>query len=223
MFALILSAMTLGIMLSLILIGPVFFMLIETSLLKGTKAAVIMDLGVLSADIVCITLAYYSSREIAAYIQMHPSLFKMGAVIIFIYGWFMLYSRNDLHFKDEISRSDSTLRLFAKGFFLNFVNIGIMVFWISVVLVVSATYNHFYEFFIYMSTVLGTFFAVDLLKIFLAGKFQHKFKDQLVYKIRRIFGILLILSGSFLFVKSFFSIPSIDRDLPLHMFKNSSR
>ncbi len=216
--------MTLGITLSFILIGPVFFMLIETSLSKGTKAAVIMNLGVLSSDIVCITLAYYSSREIVAYIQMHPSLFKIGAVIISIYGWFMLYSRNDLHFKkDEIFPSNSALRVFAKGFFLSFVNIGIMVFWISVVLVVSTTYNRAYEFFLYISIVLCTFFTVDLLKIFLASKFQHKFKDQLVYKIRRIFGFLLILSGIFLFIKSFFSIPSIDRDLPLRIFKNSPR
>lgn len=210
--------MVLGIALSLVLIGPVFFMLIETSLIKGSRAAIIMDLGVLSADIFCIVLAYYGSREIAAYIQTHPVLFKMGAIVIFIYGCFMIYSRGNFRFKDEFFSSKSAWRLFAKGFLLNFANVGILVFWIYVVLFISVNYDHNYQFFIYIFIVLGTFFAVDLLKIFLASKLHNKFSNQLVYKIRRICGVLLIAFGLFLFIKSFFSVPFVNKSLLQNMF-----
>ena len=43
-----------GIILSFILIGPVFFMLLETSVSRGWKAAIALDLGVLTSDLICI-------------------------------------------------------------------------------------------------------------------------------------------------------------------------
>ena len=45
------SAILIGILLSLILIGPVFFLLLETSVSRGWKAAIILNLGVIAADI----------------------------------------------------------------------------------------------------------------------------------------------------------------------------
>ena len=46
------------------MIGPVFFMLIQTSILKGARAAIIFDLGVIIGDICFILLAYYGSRSL---------------------------------------------------------------------------------------------------------------------------------------------------------------
>ena len=43
MFELILSAIGLGIMLSLVFIGPIFFLLIETSFSRGPKHALALD------------------------------------------------------------------------------------------------------------------------------------------------------------------------------------
>jgi threonine/homoserine/homoserine lactone efflux protein len=51
MFELILSAIVLGFMLSLVFIGPIFFLLIETSFSRGPKHALALDLGVISADL----------------------------------------------------------------------------------------------------------------------------------------------------------------------------
>ena len=44
------------------MIGPVFFMLIKTSILKGARAAIIFDIGVILADVVFILFAYYGSQ-----------------------------------------------------------------------------------------------------------------------------------------------------------------
>ena len=54
-----------GIILSFILIGPVFFMLLETSVSRGWKAAIALDLGVLTSDLICILIAYYGSKDLA--------------------------------------------------------------------------------------------------------------------------------------------------------------
>ena len=46
------------------LIGPVFFVLLETSAVKGFRAALVFDLGVVFADIVFILIAYFSSYKL---------------------------------------------------------------------------------------------------------------------------------------------------------------
>ena len=56
----ILSGIPLGIFLSF-MVGPVFFVLLETSALKGFRAALVFDMGVVLADIVFISIAYFSS------------------------------------------------------------------------------------------------------------------------------------------------------------------
>ena len=46
------------------MIGPVFFMLLQTSILKGAKAAIIFDLGVILGDITFILISYFGSRSL---------------------------------------------------------------------------------------------------------------------------------------------------------------
>ena len=53
----ILSGIPWGIFLSF-MIGPVFFILLETSIIKGFRAALVFDLGVVLGDICFIGIAY---------------------------------------------------------------------------------------------------------------------------------------------------------------------
>ena len=54
------AAIPLGFFLAF-MIGPVFFVLLETSATKGFWAAIVFDLGVTIADVFFIGLAYFSS------------------------------------------------------------------------------------------------------------------------------------------------------------------
>ena len=63
MFDDIITAIPFGIILAFT-IGPVFFVLLETSATKGFKSAIIFDLGVIFADIVFIALAFFSTNSI---------------------------------------------------------------------------------------------------------------------------------------------------------------
>ena len=88
----ILNAIPLGIALAF-MIGPVFFVLLETSVIKGFRAAMVFDLGVIIADIVFVTFAYYGSRTLLEKIQDDPLLFVLGGGILFSYGLFTFYKR----------------------------------------------------------------------------------------------------------------------------------
>ena len=59
----ILSAIPVGFILS-IMPGAVFFVLLETSVLKGFKAALVFDLGAITSDVVFILIAYFSSYKL---------------------------------------------------------------------------------------------------------------------------------------------------------------
>ena len=81
----ILSGIPLGIFLSF-MIGPVFFILLETSALKGFRAAFVFDLGVVFADIVFITIAYFSSYKLIQTIKNDPAIYVFGGILMLTYG-----------------------------------------------------------------------------------------------------------------------------------------
>ena len=65
------NAVLLGFFLSF-MIGPVFFMLIQTSIVKGVKAAITFNLGVILGDITFIFIAYFGSRHLLEKIKDDP-------------------------------------------------------------------------------------------------------------------------------------------------------
>lgn len=106
MIELIFSAVGLGFMLSLVFIGPVFFLLVETSLSRGSRHALALDLGVVFADIVCIVAAYFSSQDIIHIIDQYPSFYRISALIIFVYGIYMIVSKPEC--TSQVRKGSST-------------------------------------------------------------------------------------------------------------------
>jgi threonine/homoserine/homoserine lactone efflux protein len=85
MFDDILAAIPFGIILAFT-IGPVFFVLLETSATKGFKSALIFDFGVMLADIVFILLAFYSTNKLVDKLKDDPNFIVFGGVLLFTYG-----------------------------------------------------------------------------------------------------------------------------------------
>ena len=68
------------------MIGPVFFMLIQTSIMKGARAALAFDFGVILGDIVFILIAYYGSKSVLEKIKDDPRMYFIGGLILLVYG-----------------------------------------------------------------------------------------------------------------------------------------
>ena len=123
----ILSAIPLGFFLSF-MIGPVFFVLLETSVVKGFRAAIIFDTGVVLADIVFITIAFFSSYRLIQSIKDDPALFIFGGLVMLTYGIISFINNRKEARKIKIDEIDpkelaktNYFSLFVKGFFLNFI------------------------------------------------------------------------------------------------------
>ena len=123
MLELVLSAVGLGIMLSIVFIGPIFFLLIETSFSRGPRHAFTLDLGVVLADVLCIVMAYYASSDLVQLIDKHPGFYRITAIIVLIYGIYMIVSKTKMHLPGEEKLiGQNYLKTFLNGFFFNILN-----------------------------------------------------------------------------------------------------
>lgn len=207
------SAILFGIVLSFILIGPVFFMLLETSISRGWKAAITLDLGVLSADLLCISIAYYGSKDLAGIIQNTPSVYVFGGFFIFIYGMLMFISKPNLKMRHVSIANRNYIKTFFNGFLLNILNIGVIVFWFFIVGTVVIQYPEKNDAFLYMAIVLGTFFGIDLLKIILAQKVKEKLTLRRIFYFKKTIGFVLIIFGIIVALKGFGVFANIDEQI----------
>src|SRR3970282_2695685 len=134
----ILSGIPWGIFLSF-MIGPVFFILLETSIIKGFRAALVFDLGVVLGDIVFITIAYLGSYRLITSLKDNSALFMFGGILMLAYGvisYIALRKEKKIDTKvidNEIIRKNYT-GLFIKGFFLTIINIGVLGFWLAIII-----------------------------------------------------------------------------------------
>ena len=205
----ILSGIPWGIFLSF-MIGPVFFILLETSIVKGFRAALTFDLGVVLADIIFITIAYIGSYRLITSIKDNSALFMFGGIVMLAYGvisYIGLHKEKkvDTHKIDnEIIRKDY-LGLFIKGFFLNIINIGVLGFWLAIIISVGPKLEmQMSRMITFFTTVIITYLLVDSVKIVLAKQLKSKMTPTNILKIKKgisivlmIFGVVLITQGWF--------------------------
>ena len=202
------NAVFFGFLLSF-MIGPVFFMLIQTSILKGARAAIAFNVGVILGDIVFIVIAYLGSRRLLEQIKDDPRLFFIGGLILIIYGLITYLDKSNKKEAEaapviDIPVSNNYVKLLFKGFFLNFINIGVLGFWLGLIVVIGPTLNMNPTYiFWYFTTIVISYFITDLGKIFLAKKLKSKLTPLVIYKIKKTMGIMLIIFGVFLLLKGF--------------------
>jgi threonine/homoserine/homoserine lactone efflux protein len=204
MFELILYAVGLGIMLSLVFIGPIFFLLIETSFTRGPRHALALDFGVVSADLLCIIVSYYASADLVNLIDKHPGFYRISAFLILIYAIYMILSRTKMHLDGEEKLIDQNyIKTFLNGFLLNLLNIGVVLFWLVTVVSVRNAYPKVEDFILYIGIVIGTYLLIDLAKIVLAKQFHDRLNQRVANKIRKGVGFILVIFSIFIFMQSF--------------------
>ncbi|MCG8749438.1 LysE family translocator [Tenacibaculum finnmarkense] len=208
------NALFIGFIMSF-MIGPVFFMLIKTSILKGARAAIAFNIGVILGDIAFMLIAYYGSRSLLEKIKDDPRLFMVGGLILIVYGFITYFDKNNK--KDaqitevKIIESTNYLKLLAKGFALNCINVGVLATWLGVILVVGPTLNMDpTAIFWYFATILFGYATTDLGKILLAKQLKNKLTPLVIYRIKKGMGVLLIVFGVLIMLKSFVPKEEID-------------
>ena len=208
MFDDILTAIPFGVILAFT-IGPVFFVLLETSATKGFTSALIFDLGVMLADVVFILLAFFSTNKLVEKVKDDPSFLVFGGVLLVVYGAisFIKTSKSfrsiarEYH-KVEIKKGYG--KLFIKGLLLNFINIGVLLGWLGFIVIGTSLTTSENGTIVFVATMLTTYFITDLVKIAAAKHLRTKLTPRRIFKTKKIvalvilgFGLLLLSQGLF--------------------------
>lgn len=204
----ILTAVPFGIILAFT-IGPVFFVLLETSATKGFRSALIFDCGVMLADIIFIAVAFFSTNKLLDKIKDEPSFLIFGGVLLVIYG-IISFIKTSKSFREivreyhKIEFKKKYGQLFIKGFLLNFINIGVLLGWVAFIVLGSSLTSSENGLVVFLSTILIVYFLVDLIKILVAKRLKSKLTPRLIFKTKKIIALVILGFGVLLLVQGFF-------------------
>jgi len=206
-----------GILIGLLLaisIGPAFFSLIQVSIDKGFRHALLFSLGVITSDIFLFTLSFLGlSSFMTQGKNEHIALFIAGGILMG-YGVYTFFKKPDIlkqrktqvhHPEIKIKKNSPFWGLFVKGFFLNIFNPIVFIFWLTIsgYLTQRAIEGHLYESALFfMAGLFGTIFSTDMLKSYVGYKLKKFLRPRKILLINHIVGIILFIFGLGLIIKN---------------------
>ncbi len=204
-----LKGITYGFALS-ILIGPIFFALLQAGIERGTKIGLTVASGVWISDFLFILTVYLSISWISAVAELPSFKFLVGGIgSIVLIGFGITTLLNNKHTENTSIKSNTPTQSgyfanFLKGFLLNTINPFSVFFWISMsaeLITKEATQLDAISFF---SGILGIIILTDFLKVLLAKKISQYLKPKHILLFRKIVGIVMLIGGIVLMYRSFF-------------------
>ena len=204
-------AILLGIVLSFT-IGPVFFTILEISVSKGFKAAVFFNIGVVFSEVVFFAIAYASTSNLLNSIQENPSWKILGGVLLAFYAGITLlgmYQNKEKKEQQSLFKSPppspNLIKNLIKGFGLNIINFAVLVFWILIVANYAPGFQDSqYKMIVFFLVIVGTYFTIDLGKIYLAQQLKTSLTDSVITKIKLIVNAIILIIGLVLIFEGFF-------------------
>ena len=204
-----LLAIPLGILLSF-MIGPVFFVMLETAATKGFRAAMVFDLGVITADVIFIAVAYFSSYRLINNIKDEPALYLFGGLIMVTYGIISFIKLRRTAKTIEENVEVELIRknygsLFFKGFLLNFINVGVLGFWLLIFLTFGPSLElQMSRLIVFFGSVIATYLFVDIIKMLLAKKLKNNLTLRNILRVKKITSVMLIVFGLSIMLQGWF-------------------
>ncbi|GAP43917.1 threonine/homoserine/homoserine lactone efflux protein [Lentimicrobium saccharophilum] len=200
-----LEGMILGLTLA-IMLGPAMFSLIQTSIHRGLYRGILLAAGIFLSDLVLVLLCYLGALQVFGNQRNYLMFGIIGGIILVAFG--IVTFLRKVHIADDNSlmevKMPGPLTYIFKGFFLNFANPFVWIFWISAMVTVSSSHeadsSAIEAFF---SGTLLTIFATDMVKVVVASRLKHYLKPRFLIMINHAVGILLVIFGIYLVVRTF--------------------
>ncbi len=190
---------------TVIFIGPVFFLVLQTSLQFGIRSGIAVVFGIISSDIVCACLCYFGLASIFIYGQAKFLVGISGTLILLLTGFFYLFKKTEPKILNQtICGLTSYWHFFAKGFGINFFNPFVFAVWIGIFEYgnsIVATQGALIWFLI---AVLFGILLTDLCKVFFAHYIRKWLSDHWIKNLYKGVGILLIIFAIRLFYSTVF-------------------
>ena len=138
-----------------------------------------------------------------------PSLFMMAVKVLSIISFINNRKESKKTNIDEIDPKElaktNYLSLFIKGFFLNFINIGVLGFWLAILITIGPQLElKTSRMLTFFTTLILTYFVTDIFKILLAKQLRKQLNAKNILLIKKFISIVLIICGVFLLSQAWF-------------------
>lgn len=215
-FSFLMWAILIGLFLAVVVnMGPAFITLVQTSLHRGFKSAAWFATGVILNDAMVVSLCILTSVQVVMRTGFEAALACIGAgVILLLFGVFtyrkkvkdreqreqMIEQRSEEIIKNQNDRPAWFVFL-AKGFVLNILNPFVWLFWFGTVAFVAGKMGgNKLSTLVFFGIILGTTFAVELLKAWGAAQLKQFLTPERTTLINKIAGVMLMLIGVYFIV-----------------------
>ena len=206
--AIIQNGIVFGIIISFML-GPAFFILLETSIKKGFKAAIFLDLGILLSDAIYLLAAFFVAEKINIWLTTNSFVkYIAGSVFItlgitFVYKNLIQIKKTNVAARDvkEIEAVKTNIiiypfQLIIKGLGLNAINPGVLIFWIAASTYATKELNlGDLQLISFFGITLLTMFMIDILKIYFSSRLKKKLNNKVLSIIGMLIGCLMVFFG----------------------------
>ncbi len=187
--------------------GPAFFALIQTGIFRGLIPGILLAFGIFLNDLLIVTLSIFGAATIMSNINNFNIIGIVGGIIIIVFGIVTYLKKTEIEDGETKSEINSThpLLYIGKGFLLNAVNPFVWIFWISIIVGITARYNADYvKLIIFFSGTLSIVLLTDIIKTFAASKLKAIVTDKFLILINKIAGIGISGFGIFLIIRTIF-------------------
>src|SRR5687768_9840180 len=194
----ILNGVISGLVLAL-LIGPVFFAIIQTSIERGFGSGALVALGVSLSDAFYITLTYFGVYQLFDNGSFREYLAYFGGMVLLVFGAYYLFikSRRRYQFDPERVQLNNPWRLVGKGFIINGLSPMVLIFWLGTVGVATTRFGYSTpeKAIPFFASIVSTVFFTDVLKAKLADNLRRLLTPIFIRNLNIVLGFVLLIFG----------------------------
>lgn len=188
--------------------GPALFALLQTTIHRGFISGITLAIGIFLSDLVLVSLCFLGAIQIINKPENTLTFAVISGGILILFG-IVTFTRKAPDPKSENSeklKKPKAITFILKGFFLNIANPFVWIFWVGVVVAMTANYGpDIHSIVIFFGAALLTVLLSDVLKCFASYKIKHYLTAGLMHKINQVAGICLVLFGIYLIAKAYFN------------------
>ncbi len=185
-----------GIVLAL-LVGPVFFTLLQTSIERGFISGVFVAIGISVSDSVYILISYLGLSQFLATNNFRHYMAYGGGVILLLFGlyYLLIKSKKLAQYDPKKIESASGFRLAAKGFIINGLSPMVLFFWLATVSVATTQlgYSSNKKVLMFFGSIVLTVFTTDVIKAKLADKLRVLVTPRVIRIMNIVLGVVMVI------------------------------
>jgi threonine/homoserine/homoserine lactone efflux protein len=182
-----------------LLIGPVFFTIIQTSMERGFLNGAWVAAGVSLSDALYIALAYLGLSQAISGNHTQVYMAYIGGGILFCFGayYLLIKTRKVLTFRTVNIKSSNPFRLVAKGFIINGLSPMVLIFWLGMVSVATGEFGYTSNSLAltFFGAIIATVFITDILKAKLADRLRQIMTPRFIRVMNIVLGLVMVIFG----------------------------